>query len=173
MLKSINAPAKLLSGLLVAASLAGAGAGAAMAEGTAAAAQSENHTQVGSLKCDVSSGIGLILGSKKKMTCTFDKTDGTTETYTGHVLKVGADIGYTHESVLLWAVLAPSGKTDVGGMAGRYTGVSAEATAVGGVGANVLFSAGNNFTLQPLSVQGQTGLNVAAGVSQIKLDYAG
>ncbi len=171
MLKTSKTPVKMLSGLLVAASLVGGSA--ALADDSSATAQTGNHAQIGTLKCDVSGGIGLILGSKKEMTCTFNKNDGTTEEYTGNVLKIGVDVGYTHESVLLWAVLAPSGKHDVGGMAGRYTGAGAEATAVGGVGANLLFSAGNNFTLQPLSVQGQTGLNVAAGVSSIKLDYKG
>lgn len=137
----------------------------------AAYADDAANTQQGILKCDVDGGIGLILGSKKDMTCVFTKEDGTVENYAGHVLKIGVDIGITKESHITWAVLAPSGKNDEGALAGSYDGVTAEATVVGGVGANVLVSAGNQVTLQPLSVQTQQGLNVAAGIGSIKLDY--
>lgn len=134
-------------------------------------AEDTKNTQQGVLKCDVEGGIGMILGSKKKMTCVFTKNDGTVENYTGHVLKIGVDIGVTKDSHIIWGVLAPSGINDAGALAGNYDGVTAEATVVGGVGANVLVSAGNQFTLQPISVQTQTGLNVAGGLGSIKLEY--
>jgi hypothetical protein len=134
-------------------------------------AVAEDNVQKGTLKCDVEGGIGLLLGSKKDMTCVFTKTDGTVENYTGRVLTIGVDIGVTKESHIAWAVLAPSGENDAGAMAGSYTGVTAEATVAGGVGANVLVSAGNQFTLQPISVQTQTGLNIAGGIGSIKLEY--
>jgi hypothetical protein len=138
---------------------------------SAAFATETEKTQVGKLKCEVDGGIGLLLGSKKKMACVFDKKDGSVENYVGRVTKIGVDIGITKESTILWAVFAPSGENDKGALAGKYTGVAAEATVVGGVGANALFSAGNNFTLQPFSVQGQVGLNIAGGLSQIKLEF--
>lgn len=134
-------------------------------------ADETNNAQQGILKCDVEGGVGMILGSKKQMTCVFTKTDGTVENYSGNVLKIGLDIGVTKDSHITWAVLAPSGSNDEGALAGRYDGVSAEATVAGGVGANVLVSAGNQVTLQPLSVQTQEGLNVAAGIGSVKLDY--
>lgn len=137
----------------------------------AAYAEDAKNTQQGVLKCDVEGGVGMILGSEKKMTCVFTKNDGTVENYAGHVLKIGVDIGITKDSHITWGVLAPSGINDVGALAGSYAGVSAEATVVGGVGANVLVSAGNQFTLQPISVQTQTGLNIAGGLGSIKLDY--
>jgi hypothetical protein len=134
-------------------------------------ATEDNKTQVGILKCDVAGGVGLILGSKKALTCIFTKKDGSTENYTGRILKVGVDIGFTKESVISWAVLAPSGQNDAGALEGKYAGVSAEVTVAGGVGANLLVGGGNSFALQPLSVQVQTGLNVAGGIGSIKLEY--
>ena len=66
------------------------------------------------------------------------------------------------------------GKVTKGALKGSYTGASAEATVAVGLGANVLvggFKKGIN--LQPISVQGQTGLNIAAGVASLKLRYVG
>jgi len=139
---------------------------------TTALANETKNKQVGKLECTVDGGVGLLLGSKKKMACTFTKKDGSTEKYVGRVTKLGIDIGVTKESTILWAVYAPSGENDKGGLAGKYSGVGAEVTVAGGVGANALFSAGNNFTLQPFSVQGQKGLNIAGGFAQIKLEFA-
>lgn len=132
----------------------------------------EGDVQIGKLECDVKGGIGLILGSKKKMTCTFTKSDGSVENYTGRVTKVGVDIGFTKKSKIIWAVLAPSKTADKGALAGNYNGVAVEATVAAGIGGNILVSAGNAFTLQPFSIQGKTGLNVAGGLEQIKLEYA-
>jgi hypothetical protein len=134
-------------------------------------AGNDGNTQVGMLECDVEGGIGLILGSKKKMTCVFKKENGEVENYQGRVTKVGVDIGITKKSHIMWAVLAPSGNNEKGALAGHYDGVAAEVTVVGGIGANVLVSAGNAFTLQPFSVQGQEGLNIAGGLEQIKLEF--
>lgn len=106
------------------------------------------------------------------MTCVFKKSDGTVENYTGRVVKVGVDIGVTKKSHIMWAVLAPSKTSEKGALAGNYNGVSAEATVAVGVGGNILVSAGNAFTLQPFSVQGQKGLNIAGGLAQIKLEAA-
>ncbi|MFT4962074.1 MAG: hypothetical protein ACI92Z_003170 [Paracoccaceae bacterium] len=105
------------------------------------------------------------------MTCTFTKTDGSVENYSGRVTKVGLDIGITKKSKILWGVLAPSKTQDKGALAGKYQGVGAEVTVVGGVGGNILVSVGNAFTLQPFSIQGQEGLNVAGGLQEIKLEY--
>ena len=137
----------------------------------AAWAEDSKNTEIGTLECKVDGGVGLLLGSKKEMNCTFDKKDGSVEKYTGRVTKIGLDIGVTKESTIYWKVLARSGDEKAGALAGKYAGVGAEVTVAGGVGANALFSAGNNFTLQPFSVQGQEGLNIAGGLEQIRLDY--
>ena len=56
--------------------------------------------------------------------------------------------------------------------AGSYGGVTASATAVVGAGANLLVGGtGNAISLQPLSIEGNTGLNVAAGVAGLTLTY--
>ena len=94
----------------------------------------DGDVQAGVLECDVQGGVGLILGSKKKMTCTFTKSDGSVEEYTGRVTKIGVDIGITKKSKIVWAVLAPSKTTEPGALAGNYNGVAAEATIVGGIG---------------------------------------
>ena len=138
---------------------------------TSASAQS--GANVGVLSCTVEGGIGLILGSSKEMVCNFDPTDGSEQHhYTGSVGKLGLDIGVTNESYISWQVIA-SGDLAPGSLAGSYVGASAQATAGVGLGANVLVGGSNeSITLQPLSVQGQTGLNLAVGIGTMKLNYA-
>ena len=126
--------------------------------------------KVGTLVCDVSGGIGLILGSSKSVNCTYSRaSDGREEYYTGSINKFGLDIGVTKEQVMGWVVFAP-GKVGAGSLAGSYVGATAEATAGAGVGANALIGGFNRtITLQPLSLQAQTGLNIAAGVANLEL----
>lgn len=127
--------------------------------------------QVGGLKCIVEGGVGFIIGSSKDMVCTFTHTDGSRERYTGTIRKFGIDIGVTEKTYIAWAVLAPSTNVPRGALAGSYGGVSAEATVGAGIGANALVGGfKKSFTLQPLSVQAQSGgLNVAAGVASLEL----
>jgi len=138
-----------------------------MLPGTALAASGIN---VGSLNCTVAGGIGLILGSSKAVKCNFTPTGGgTKQTYSGNIGKLGVDIGVTGKSYITWVVFAP-GKLKAGALAGTYAGASAQATAVLGLGANVLVGGSKkSIALQPLSVQGQTGLNVAVGVASLTL----
>lgn len=128
-------------------------------------------TKVGTLDCDVSGGIGMIITSQKQMICGFHGASGREEVYAGTITRFGLDIGATTGGQLVWAVFAPSaGWPGPGALAGDYAGATAEATAGVGLGANVLIGGGNrSFALQPLSVQGQTGLNVAAGVANLRL----
>lgn len=147
--------------------------GASLISGAAFAADIE-RVEVGVLTCDVEGGIGLILGSKKQMTCEFEATDGHVDVYTGRVTKIGVDIGVTQDSVIKWGVFAPAGDHVHGALAGEYVGVAAEATLGAGIGANALIGGGDeSFALQPISVQGQTGMNVAGGLESIKLEFAG
>ena len=133
-------------------------------------AQGRERTKVGSLTCDISAGIGLIITSKKELTCMFTPSQpGPREVYTGSITKFGLDLGATTGGEMVWAVYAPTNRR-FGALAGRYVGASAEATVGAGVGANVLVGGSNRtVTLQPVSVQGQAGLNVAAGVAEIDL----
>jgi hypothetical protein len=132
----------------------------------------QSAANVGILSCTVEGGIGLILGSSKDMTCKFDPADGSeVQRYSGRVGKLGLDIGVTNESYITWQVIA-SGKLKPGSLEGSYGGASAQATAGVGLGANVLVGGSDkSITLQPVSVQGQTGLNVALGIGTMKLNF--
>jgi Protein of unknown function (DUF992) len=143
---------------------------AAFAMPTSAVAQRPNRTKVGTLSCDISAGIGAIIGSKKDVTCMFTPAQpGPREVYSGMIAKFGLDLGATSGGEMIWAVYAPSNRR-FGALAGHYVGATAEATVGAGVGANVLVGGSNRtVTLQPVSVQGQTGLNVAAGVAGLEL----
>lgn len=125
--------------------------------------------KVGVLTCRMEGGVGWIVGSSKDVECTFKRAGGGTERYEGSIGKLGIDIGATNETVLGWAVFAP-GKLKKGSLKGSYTGASAEATVGLGLGANVLIGGfRKSINLQPLSLQAQTGLNVAAGVASLNL----
>ena len=139
-----------------------------------AAAQSTGTTsRVGALECNVSGGAGFIITSSKALSCTFKPTRGRQEYYVGTIRKFGLDIGATQKGRIVWAVFAPTASMQPGALAGDYVGVSAEATVGAGVQANALVGGFNkSFNLQPLSVGGQTGLNLAAGVSELTLEPA-
>lgn len=132
----------------------------------------QSAANVGVLNCTVEGGIGLILGSSKDMICNFDPANGSgSQRYSGHVGKLGIDIGVTNESYITWQVIA-SGDLKPGSLEGSYAGASAEATAGVGLGANALVGGSDkSITLQPLSVQGQTGLNIALGIGTMDLNF--
>ena len=128
---------------------------------------------VGMLTCNVSSGWGFIVGSSRSLNCTLTGTNGVVEHYAGNVTKFGADIGYTSGGVIVWTVVAPVAAMHPGALGGAYAGATGSATVGVGVGANVLVGGSNNtIALQPLSIEGNTGLNVAAGIASIQLTPA-
>jgi hypothetical protein len=135
-----------------------------------ASAQAPQRVKVGTLTCDISGGIGLIVASQKEVRCLFTPAaPGPREAYVGVIRKFGLDLGATAGGQMVWSVYAPT----VGGpaaLAGSYGGATAEATVGAGLGANVLVGGSNRtVALQPVSVQGQAGLNVAAGVADLEL----
>ena len=146
---------------------------AAVASPTPSMAQSRERTKAGTLTCDISAGIGLIITSKKEVTCMFTPSQpGPREVYTGSISKFGLDLGATAGGEMVWAVYAPTNRR-FGALAGHYGGASAEATVGAGLGANLLVGGNKRtVTLQPVSVQGQAGLNVAAGVAGLDLHPA-
>ncbi len=133
-------------------------------------AQQATPAKVGALNCDISAGIGLIVASKKQVTCLFTPSNGDPkEVYVGSINKFGLDIGATSGGQMVWAVFAPT-SVKVGALTGSYVGATAEATVGAGLGANVLVGGSDRtISLQPISVQGQTGLNLAAGVADLQL----
>jgi Protein of unknown function (DUF992) len=133
-------------------------------------AVAQQGVKVGALRCEVSGGLGLIITSSKDMTCLFTSANGQSEPYYGTIRKFGLDIGATDQGVLAWDVFAPSAGPERGALAGDYVGATASATIGAGVGANALVGgSGRSFTLQPLSIQAQTGLDLAGGVAELSL----
>ncbi len=136
----------------------------------AAAPVQAQTVKVGALTCNAAGGSGFIFGSTKDIRCKFSSMSGKSEYYHGAISKFGVDLGFTGKTTIVWAVFAPSASIPGGALAGNYGGVSAEATVGLGVGANALVGGSkNSIALQPLSVQGQQGLNVALGVSELSL----
>ncbi len=127
--------------------------------------------KTGYLTCHVASGWGFIIGSSRKMRCAY-ASKGHTEHYTGSISKFGADIGYLESAVILWAVLAPTTDLEAGALAGHYAGAQASLALGVGAGANVLIGGfKKSIALQPVSIEGQNGLNVAAGIGAMSLHY--
>jgi hypothetical protein len=75
-------------------------------------------------------------------------------------------------AVIVWTVVAPTVALPPGSLAGSYGGATASATVGVGVGANVLVGGSSDtISLQPVSIQGGTGLNVAGGFASISLTF--
>ena len=126
--------------------------------------------RAGLLTCDVSAGIGLIITSQKQVSCAFKPNQpGRQEDYDGTITKYGLDLGVTGGGVMVWEVLTDT-VAGQGSLAGDYVGASGEASVGAGVGANVLIGGSNRtVALQPVSVSGQIGLNLAIGVASLRL----
>src|SRR5690349_12132240 len=134
------------------------------------ASAAPHGVNVGTLTCNVASGWGFVFGSSKDLHCTFRQNHRNAEHYSGSISKFGVDVGYTEGGVLVWGVFAPTSDTRPGSLDGDYVGATASATVGVGLGANVLVGGfDKSFALQPLSVSGDRGLNVAAGVGSITL----
>ena len=144
----------------------------ALALGTPARA-ADATVKVGVINCHVSSGWGLVFGSTRDLRCVFTG-GGRTENYTGKISKFGVDIGFQQSGVILWAVLAPSTDLRAGALTGDYGGVTAGATAAGvGGDANVLIGgSAKSISLQPVSIEGDKGTNLAVGIASITLRYS-
>jgi hypothetical protein len=126
---------------------------------------------VGTLTCSGHGGVGLIFGSKETMSCKFETaTSGRTFRYRATITKVGLDIGFTGASTLIWTVLGSTTELPHEALEGNYGGVTAGVAIGLGAGANALIGGSNqSVVLQPLSVEGQTGLNLSAGVAGLQL----
>jgi hypothetical protein len=135
-------------------------------------AHAQGGVQVGTLTCNVAGGWGFVFGSSKAVRCTFARAGGRPEHYAGSINKFGVDIGYTQGGVLVWGVFAPTANLAPGALSGNYVGATGSATVGVGVGANVLVGGSSRtISLQPVSIEGNTGLNVAAGIGSISLRY--
>jgi hypothetical protein len=135
-----------------------------------APAQQVQRVQVGVLECRGGASIGFIVGSVTNLGCVF-RADGVPEDrYIATIRKVGLDLGITQESALAWGVFAPTARLGPGDLSGNYAGAQGSATLGVGVGGNVLVGgSANSIALQPLSVQGQVGVSIAAGLESLEL----
>jgi len=124
------------------------------------------------MTCDMAGGFGYVLGSSRDLQCTFSPAQGPAEHYAGRISKFGVDIGYVQNAVMVWTVLAPTVALSPGSLTGTYGGVTASATVGVGVGANVLVGGSSDtISLQPVSIEGGTGLNVSGGFASMSLNF--
>jgi hypothetical protein len=140
----------------------------AIAGVTPAAAQS--RVEAGVLECHGGGSVSFVVGSVNQFGCVFRPAEGAPQNYVATISRYGVDVGITQQSILTWVVFAPTQDVGYGALAGRYVGASAGAVVGIGLSANALVGGSNrSFALQPLSIAGQTGFNVAAGVADLEL----
>jgi Protein of unknown function (DUF992) len=126
--------------------------------------------RAGILQCQGGQNVGFVVGSVTSLECVFQSEGRRPEPYIATVRRYGVDLGFTDQTRFSWAVNAPAGRVARGDLAGNYGGVGANASVGVGFGGNFLVGGPqNSYALQPISVQGQTGLNVTAGIADIEL----
>ena len=125
---------------------------------------------VGTLVCHSPQAQGFILVSARNYTCTFNPVAGAKQHYDATIYRFGAEAGVNANVTLVWAVFALTGRPGPGELAGSYGGASAGAAVGLGLRANGLLGGfANSFGLQPISVEGETGLNFVASVTGLAL----
>ena len=135
-----------------------------------ATASAAPPVRAGILQCQGGQNVGFVVGSVTSLECVFQSEGRRPEPYIAKVQRIGLDLGVTEQTQLSWAVNAPNSRLGRGELAGSYGGVGANASiGVGGGGNFLVGGPSNGYALQPLSVQGQKGLNVAAGIAGLEL----
>jgi hypothetical protein len=136
-----------------------------------AAADAMPPVRAGILQCQGGKNIGFVVGSVTSLECVFQSDGRRPEPYLATVRRIGVDLGFTEQTKFTWAVNAPNSRLGIGDLAGSYGGVGANASVgVGGGGNFLVGGPANAYALQPISLQGQTGLNVAAGIAGLELE---
>ena len=136
-----------------------------------AAADAMPPVRAGILQCQGGQNVGFVVGSVTSLECVFQSEGRRPEPYIATVRRIGVDLGFTQQTQFSWAVSAPNSRLGRGELAGTYGGVGANASVgIGGGGNFLVGGPANSYALQPLSVQGQTGLNVAAGIADLQLE---
>ena len=150
-----------------------AGVAAATLVGSFAGAQAQQpmqRVQVGVLECRGGASVGFVVGSVTNLGCVLRIEGMPEDRYVATIRKVGLDLGITQESALAWGVYAPVARLGPGDLSGNYAGAQGSASVGVGAGGNALVGGSNNsIALQPLSLQGQVGLSVAAGLESLEL----
>ena len=133
-------------------------------------ANAQSGVKVGLLRCDTVGGTNFIIGSTTDLSCIYSPVDGDRIRYRGKINTYGIDLNFKKSAVMLWSVVAPARNISPGALTGDYAGARAGASVGVGVGANVLIGGGkDSITLQPVSLEGLSGLNLAAGVATMSL----
>ncbi|CAN7448120.1 DUF992 domain-containing protein [Bradyrhizobium sp. LjRoot220] len=141
-----------------------------LAASIAGANAQQARVQIGVLECRGGASVGFIVGSVTNLGCVLRAEGRPEDRYIATIRKVGLDLGITQESALAWAVFAPSVQLGPGDLSGNYVGAQGSATFGVGVGGNVLVGgSANSIALQPLSLQGQVGVSIAAGLESLEL----
>ena len=136
-----------------------------------ASANAAPPVRAGILQCQGGQNVGFVVGSVTSLECVFRSEGRRPEPYIATVRRIGLDLGVTEQTRFSWAVNAPNSRLGRGELAGTYGGVGANASiGVGGGGNFLVGGPANTYVLQPISLQGQTGLNVAAGIAGIELE---
>jgi hypothetical protein len=145
--------------------------GAVTAISAPAAAQQPGSTRVGLLRCQMAPTVALVVASHQKMRCDFKPDNGgPPESYSGHINRIGLDVGIKGGGIMAWAVIAPTTGLQAHALAGKYVGASGDVSLGLGAGAKVLVGGSHQtVTLQPVSVEGQVGVNLALAVAGLTL----
>jgi hypothetical protein len=139
---------------------------------TVPAASAQSRVRAGLLECHGATTVSFIVGSMHQLDCIYRPSRGRPWPYGGVIRRVGLDVGVTERSTLTWAVLAPTRRIGPGDLAGTYSGPTAGVAVGVGANANALVGgSANALALQPLALEGQTGLNIALGIASLELRY--
>jgi hypothetical protein len=138
------------------------------------ASASAQQVRIGVLECTGGQNVSFLVGSNSQLNCVFQSEGGRAEGYIAHIRRFGVDLGFTQTTTVQWTAFAPVTRVPNGALAGSYGGVGSNASVGVGFGGNFLIGGrANSYSLQPISVQGQTGLNVAAGIVALDLEPTG
>ncbi len=135
-----------------------------------------SKVEVGTLVCSVKDKSGYVFGSTRNLSCQLESLapGRDNQKYQGTITKFGRDAGIAGQVQLTWIVLARSLDINFGALSGQYVGVDQPVGASSELDEKVLIGGrDNSVSLQPLSVRGVNGINVAATVSSLKLKYQG
>lgn len=144
--------------------------GAAVAALTMSATAARADVAVGMLTCRSPQPATYVLASATSYNCVFQPVAGPTQLYEGTIYRFGAQIGTSSNTVMAWAVFAVTAPVGAVQLAGGYGGASAGAALGIGGRANALVGGlPNAFTLQPVSLEGETGFNAVATVTGLSL----
>ena len=137
-------------------------------------AMARGGIEIGVLSCNSVEGTrrNLLIHSTVDVRCVFKTAEGE-ESYTGETgIGLGVDLNWNRTETTHFVVLGGTSDTRPGAhsLAGTYVGGKVSATVGVGGGAGVLVGGGaKNISLQPLAIEGSTGLGVAGGLGYLIL----